>query len=57
MIRNAGVPCKVTENLERAALEKLVWNIRLMVWESRGLRAMTRWLTARCRREPAPAPV
>jgi 2-dehydropantoate 2-reductase len=27
MIRNAGVPCKVTENLERAHWEKLVWNI------------------------------
>ena len=27
MIRNSGVPCKVTENLERAHWEKLVWNI------------------------------
>lgn len=27
MIRNSGVPCKVTENLERAHWEKLVWNV------------------------------
>ena len=27
MIRRAGVPCKVTDNLERAHWEKLVWNI------------------------------
>jgi len=27
MIRHAGVPCKVTDNLERAHWEKLVWNI------------------------------
>lgn len=26
-IRHAGVPCKVTDNLERAHWEKLVWNI------------------------------
>ncbi|MDB6068102.1 MAG: 2-dehydropantoate 2-reductase [Pedosphaera sp.] len=26
-IRNAGVPCKVTDNLESAHWEKLVWNI------------------------------
>ena len=27
MIRHAGVPCKVTDNLARAHWEKLVWNI------------------------------
>lgn len=27
MIRHSGVPCKVTDNLERAHWEKLVWNI------------------------------
>ena len=27
LIRHAGVPCKVTDNLERAHWEKLVWNI------------------------------
>ncbi len=27
MIRHAGVPCKVTDNLERTHWEKLVWNI------------------------------
>ena len=27
MFRHAGVPCKVTDNLERAHWEKLVWNI------------------------------
>jgi 2-dehydropantoate 2-reductase len=27
MMRHAGVPCKVTDNLERAHWEKLVWNI------------------------------
>ncbi|HEY6166613.1 MAG TPA: 2-dehydropantoate 2-reductase [Verrucomicrobiae bacterium] len=27
MIRHAGVPCSVTDNLERARWEKLVWNI------------------------------
>ncbi len=27
MIRHAGVPCKVTDDLERAHWEKLVWNI------------------------------
>ena len=27
MLRNAGVPCKVSDNLERAHWEKLVWNI------------------------------
>ena len=27
MIRHAGVPCEVAENLERAHWEKLVWNI------------------------------
>jgi 2-dehydropantoate 2-reductase len=27
MIRNSGVPCKVTDNLARAHWEKLVWNI------------------------------
>ncbi len=27
MFRHAGVPCKVTENLERTHWEKLVWNI------------------------------
>jgi 2-dehydropantoate 2-reductase len=27
IIRHAGVPCKVTDNLERAHWEKLVWNI------------------------------
>ena len=27
MFRQAGVPCKVTDNLERAHWEKLVWNI------------------------------
>ncbi len=27
LFRNAGVPCKVTENLARAHWEKLVWNI------------------------------
>ncbi len=27
MIRQAGVPCRVTDNLERAHWEKLVWNI------------------------------
>jgi 2-dehydropantoate 2-reductase len=27
MIRHAGIPCKVTDNLERAHWEKLVWNI------------------------------
>lgn len=27
MFRHAGVPCKVSENLERAHWEKLVWNI------------------------------
>src|SRR5208337_1719879 len=27
LIRNAGVPCKVTDNLESAHWEKLVWNI------------------------------
>ena len=27
MFRNAGVPCSVSENLERAHWEKLVWNI------------------------------
>jgi 2-dehydropantoate 2-reductase len=27
LLRNAGVPCVVTENLERAHWEKLVWNI------------------------------
>jgi 2-dehydropantoate 2-reductase len=27
MFRHAGVPCKVTENLERARWEKLAWNI------------------------------
>ncbi len=27
IIRNSGVPCKVTENLEAAHWEKLVWNV------------------------------
>ncbi len=27
MIQHAGVPCKVTENLEQAHWEKLIWNI------------------------------
>ena len=27
MIRHAGVPCKVTDDLERAHWEKLIWNI------------------------------
>ena len=27
LFRHAGVPCKVTDNLERAHWEKLVWNI------------------------------
>ena len=27
MIRHSGVPCKVSDNLERAHWEKLVWNI------------------------------
>ena len=27
MLRNAGVPCKVSDNLERSHWEKLVWNI------------------------------
>jgi 2-dehydropantoate 2-reductase len=27
ILRNAGVPCKVADNLERAHWEKLVWNI------------------------------
>jgi 2-dehydropantoate 2-reductase len=27
LIRNAGVPCKVTDNLESAHWEKLVWNV------------------------------
>jgi 2-dehydropantoate 2-reductase len=27
MFRHAGVPCKVTDNLERAHWEKLIWNI------------------------------
>lgn len=27
LIRNSGVPCKVTDSLERAHWEKLVWNI------------------------------
>ena len=44
MIRHAGVPCSVTDNLARAHWEKLVWNIPfngLGVAGSAGLEAMT----------------
>jgi 2-dehydropantoate 2-reductase len=44
MIRHAGVPCSVTDNLARAHWEKLVWNIPfngLGVAGAAGLEAMT----------------
>ena len=27
MVRHAGVPCKVSDNLARAHWEKLIWNV------------------------------
>jgi 2-dehydropantoate 2-reductase len=45
MIRHAGVPCEVTDDLARAHWEKLVWNIPfngLGVASSAGLDAMRR---------------
>ena len=44
MIRHSGVPCKVTDNLERAHWEKLVWNIPfngLGVAGAAGMEALT----------------
>ena len=49
MIRHAGVPCKVTDNLERAHWEKLVWNIPfngLGVASAAGYEALTAPSTA-----------
>jgi len=55
-IRHAGVPCKVTDNLERAHWEKLVWNIPfngLGVASAAGYEFLTAPSSAR--RVPAPA--
>ncbi len=51
MIRHAGVPCKVTDNLERAHWEKLVWNIPfngLGVASAAGYQSLTAPPSAHC---------
>jgi len=57
MIPQRRRPGKVTEKPGARALGEIGVEHPFNGLESRGLRAMTRWLTARCRREPAPAPV